>query len=872
MVKKVLSALLFVAITVGVVISVVSFAGLQASPSQFRIDLTASPVYVNQGFNPASVSKPFDDDPSQWDAIVQPNGFKSYAIYEVLDIAKSRSFLSPSEGKAGEFTYVIPFEVDENTLAALSAKPPVVLGLYLSGIGDNWSVYLNGTLVTSEVHLDANGNILSHRAWRGPSATLDGELFKQGENVLMFRVIGVSSYTFTGLFYTSPYYIDEHHIVGQQTADYLTAIFCTVYVFVGLYHLLLFFLRKNDLSSLYYSMFSVVIGLYFVSRSPLINLLILDSAITQRLEFASLSLLIFLLAAFIEALNFDRLLLPTKIFGAVAAVVIFFQIIFSIEFAEDLLVIWEIVSMGFVAYIMIYDVIITFSRALPSKEEFSKRTGVERSRGYIVGWSLRKTPLGNFLIAIILLGLTAIFDVIDSLLFGTGIVLARYSFFLFTIVAAFILAKRFANLYNEASDLNVSLEEQVQARTKELAEQVVIAESASRAKSEFMATMSHEIRTPLNAIIGLGDIELQKEHSPATADSLSKIRASGDTLLAIVNDILDISKIEAGNFEVVLGGYSSGALISEVVQLNIVRIGDKPITFELQVDETLPARLVGDDLRIKRALTNVLSNAIKYTKEGTVRLSISHVPSPTGTTLWIKVSDTGIGIRPEDLDRLFSEYSQLDTKANRNVEGTGLGLSITKKLLELMGGSISVESSFGEGSTFTLRIPQGVSGTRVIGPQGAQNLNSLLFVREQSAPPRELTHLTLPYGKVLEVDDVIINLDVAKGLLEPYELTVDCAHSGKEAIEIIAAEQTHYDLILMDHMMPEMDGIEATAYIRNEIGTDYARNIPIVALTANALAGNAEMFLQNGFNDFISKPIDVELLETILTKWIHNKH
>jgi len=400
----------------------------------------------------------------------------------------------------------------------------------------------------------------------------------------------------------------------------------------------------------------------------------------------------------------------------------------------------------------------------------------------------------------------------------------------------------------------------------------IAAETVSRSKTQFLANMSHEMRTPLSAIIGLSEMELggSKLHGDSFAN-VEKIHGAGMTMLGIVNDILDISKIESGKLSFVPVMYDVPNIISDTIQLNIIRLGSKPVQFRLHVNGDIPVRLVGDELRVKQIFNNLLSNAFKYTDDGSVEWSISCTREEGIVRITSTVRDTGIGIRREDQGRLFKDYSQVNVRASYHVGGTGLGLSITKRLVEMMGGSITVESDYLKGSSFTVEFFQKAAGDEVIGEDTATNLSQFRYSARSYVQNQDFVRADMSYATVLVVDDVPSNLDIAKCLLKSYRINVETAESGDEAIDLVLAGKTRYDAIFMDHMMPGINGMQAVKAIREETGNEYARTVPIIAMTANALTGNDELYLKNGFQAFLSKPIDVLRLDQVLNQWVRNR-
>ena len=379
---------------------------------------------------------------------------------------------------------------------------------------------------------------------------------------------------------------------------------------------------------------------------------------------------------------------------------------------------------------------------------------------------------------------------------------------------------------------------------------------ANEAKSQFLANMSHEIRTPINGILGMDSMILKECKDENLREYAKNIQSAGQSLLSIINDILDISKIESGKLEILPIKYQMFSVLNDCYNLTKVKLENKPIEFVIQINENLPSWLYGDEVRIRQIINNFLSNAVKYTKEGTVTFCLDYEEkSNDQIQLIISVTDTGIGIKEEDLGKLFESFTRIEEKRNRNIEGTGLGLNLTKNLVDLMDGEISVESTYGKGSCFTARIPQKIVDAKPMGDFGTR------YQQYLNTSDDNTLSFSAPEAKILIVDDVEMNLKVVEGLLKETKIQIDTAVSGRECLECVKKKQ--YDIVFLDHMMPEMDGIETLQNMK--LLTDNPnRETPVIMLTANAIVGAKEEYMEAGFTDYLTKPIrETELLEML---------
>lgn len=400
----------------------------------------------------------------------------------------------------------------------------------------------------------------------------------------------------------------------------------------------------------------------------------------------------------------------------------------------------------------------------------------------------------------------------------------------------------------------------LQSMSTSLKNQIEIADAANRSKSIFLANMSHEIRTPINAILGFDEMILRESTEEGIKEYAANIKNSGQTLLALVNQILDFSKIESGKLEIVPVSYEISTLITDMLDMIEFRATEKNLDIRYNIDSEIPSVLYGDDIRLREIFTNLLTNAVKYTDKGCIILTVYRVSSDNDKVrLRISVEDTGIGVKEEDKEHLWESFRRLDEQHNRGIEGTGLGLAITHKYIELMGGCLQLNSTYGKGSEFWFDLDQGIVDPRPIGDFESIRKNSHREVEVYKEG------FEAPDAHILVVDDVKMNLVVIKGLLKDSGINIDTAESGAEAIEKMRSKS--YDIVFMDHMMPEMDGIETLERIKADPDIESDKT-PVIALTANAISGVDKMYREHGFRDYLSKPIDPQLLEKMLLKYL----
>ena len=395
---------------------------------------------------------------------------------------------------------------------------------------------------------------------------------------------------------------------------------------------------------------------------------------------------------------------------------------------------------------------------------------------------------------------------------------------------------------------------------KQLRDAMSLSDKSNAAKTDFLVRMSHEIRTPINAVLGMDEMILRESNDETILGYATNIQSAGQLLLAVINDVLDFSKIESGKLELIPAEYSIQQMMNDCYNMIVMRAEKKNLLLEIHNDPNMPSRLIGDEIRVRQMIINLLTNAVKYTSAGKITMTLGFQRiSDDKIILKVSVRDTGMGISPENQQELFSDFNRLDETNTRNIEGTGLGLSITKRLVDKMEGKIGVESTLGVGSIFRFEIPQQIASDI---PTGRFTPNRII-TNEISKDYHE--RFQAPAARILVVDDVKLNIDVLKGLLKSTRVRVDAAYSGIECLGLV--QKNSYDLIFMDHVMPEMDGVQTFQYMKKLVDCPN-HNVPVIALTANAMAGAKEEYTALGFADYLAKPVQSDKLEQLLMEYL----
>jgi len=825
-------------------------SGGSVAEDSLYTDLTAFPAYVKNGYEPAYAS--LAPELTDWDTELRANHNSDIRMNRLPVSAYSRApseFLSPGERRIEDFTILIPFELSREKIDSLYGDNPIAPGMYLAGIGENWEIYINGDLIAKQIYLNSENQITSFRSQRGVSIPFDKRFLNEGVNQLVIHIMGARSSAFTGLFYTGPYYIGNYTQISSAGTNFLTVALCTIFIFLGLYHILLYFLRQTDRYNILFGIFSGLLAAYYFARSPVIYHVFDNTAVTQRIEYAGLYLYWFAFAVFLENLNFGKIKRATICYGAVCAVLIVLQCFFSIWFAGDLLGLWQVFGGAYMLYIVGYDLIYTFIKNIRTQHKKGETDGKPSGLRRLIWTGLKQTELGNIFIPMVIVFCTAFFDMADLAFLHTGALLTRYGFSILMLCMAFMLARKYTSRFEETSQMNEMLEVTVKQRTQQLEEQVLVAESASRAKSEFLSNMSHEIRTPLNAVIGMTTIGKSASDMEKMLYSFNKIGEASNHLLGIINDILDMSKIEAGKLELAAVNFRIRDVLSRVENVMRFKTDEKKQELTVTVADDLPDILYGDDLRLAQVITNLVGNAVKFTPEkGSIGIGTQFIGEENGIcTIQIEVTDTGIGISPEQQAKLFRSFQQAENSTTRKYGGTGLGLALSKQIVELMGGEIRVVSKPGQGSTFSFTVQM----------KRGDITNEVPDAGEQSADAQPDDTTLFEGRRVLLTEDVDINREIVLALLEPTRITIDCAVNGQEAVRMFSEAYDKYDMIFMDIQMPEMDGYEAARAIR-AMDVGRAKTIPIVAMTANVFREDVEKCLAAGMNDHIGKPINFD--------------
>ena len=810
-------------------------------------NLTELPVYIKRGFDFEELQRIQEivrrtpqgtDLPPYFSEMARFVSWPLRVMNSPLDGLPKRPFLSPFGRKAEEFTIIIPIDMDSRTLSFLDDNPHILPGVYFSAMGENWEIFFNGRLVRSQMHLDESGQIRERRTWRRVYFPLERSFIVPGTNILTLHIVGDPTYKVTGIGGPT-HYIDDFHVIEGRQRYYLAVLLCGIFGFSVVYYLLLFLYvrKKSEVFNLYFALFSILLCVYIVTNLGIIDPIIPNSDITSRLEYGSLMLLIPVFCIFIETLGRGKITLVTRFYTAFCLFLCISQTFFCSQYGEDAMLTWNLTVPIYFSYVFFYDVIYFY---------FWDRKGPRRSRS-------SDAPIANIIAGTLFIFICGLYEILDVLFFTNSYNLFVYSTFAVQIGMTFTLSQRFSGMYKRLEKSNVMLETAVKERTVELEEQTEIALRASRAKSEFLANMSHEIRTPINSIMGFSELALDDSIAPKTRDYLGRIKENTVGLLQIINNILDISKIESGKMELENIPFLLQEVLVSCRTIISPKALEKGLILQFNDSPTENQKLLGDPTKLRQILLNIISNAVKFTETGAVKVSLLEKESSGNKcTMHFEIIDSGIGMTPEQIQKIYEPFVQADASITRKFGGTGLGLPISKNMISLMGGELFVESTPGVGSKFSFDLSF-----------------DTVDVSCQMPAAATLNELEKPMfsGEVLVCEDNSMNQEVITDHLARVGVKTVVAQNGKEGLDLVSQRkekgEKSFDLIFMDIHMPVMNGLEAASKIA-ELHT----GTPIVAMTANVMSHDRELYRISGIPDCVDKPFTSQQLWHCLKKYL----
>jgi len=827
------------------------------------VDLNQQDIFARPGFKHSWLTKlPDKQQPidSAWVKIPADKSGKRSVIINNIDFQGKKEWIRNSQSKLKTeiFTLVTSFSMSPAVLGKSD-----FIGLFLSTIGDNWAIYLNGKLLHSEMYLDQQGEITTHRFLRDILIQVDRQLLEEGTNILAFQIAGERADESTGLYSKRSYLLGDYDELLNQQSNIQSIVLAFLYLTMGSFFIFMYAQRTKNFYNLFFGAICLALFFYIISRTIYIQHIVVDSLLITRIEYCSLFSLGALLMIFYDSILGYKPGHITKSYSVYSVLLMILSLTGSSVFINQVLVIWQYTVIIPLLYILLFRII---NQMFIDYKEYCKQVinNISVKNWMTVARTLLfSTVAGNLLIGTLIMTIAVSIDVLDTLGSKGNILKTQYAFFIFMMCNAVVLISKFINAQNQAEELTENLESQVRSRTKSLQEanRALInasdkaiqmmqdledardsANKANKAKGEFLSTMSHELRTPMNGVIGMTQLLEDTSLSDEQKEYVTTISTSGDNLLNVINDILDFSKLDADMVKIEAIEFDFERTCQESLMQHSAHLVNKNIELIFDYHPNCPRYFMGDPSRLRQVFANLIGNAVKFTSNGFIGLSVNCIKDTKGDFLRIEVKDTGLGLKTKAIKHLFDEFTQADATTTRKYGGTGLGLAITKKLVMLMGGEIGVDSVYGEGSTFWINIQF-----------------------PEAEAPEPLSTVSLNNTKILYVDENEDNQTIFKRILDHMEADVSIASDASKVYEELCAavaKEEPYDIAVIDHNLSDRNVLDLGIEIRKN--TDL-NDLKLLLFSSIGKKGDTNNFSKAGFNGYLNKPCRYDILRLMLS-------